>query len=66
MRKVGLSNLAINGGPKVRETPFPSRRLIGVEEKEAVMALFDQCIETGESFGYNGPEEEAYCREFAE
>ncbi len=30
------------------------------------MALFDRSISTGQVFGYNGEQEEAYCREFAE
>ena len=29
------------------------------------MALFDRCIRAGRAFEYNGPEEDAYCREFA-
>lgn len=56
--------LAIDGGPKACPS-WPARRLFGVAEKQAVMQLFDHSIEKGEAFGYNGPEEEAYCREFA-
>jgi len=58
--------LAIEGGPKACPKPWPKRGLFGKEEKDAVMRLFDRAIETGEAFGYNGPEEEAYCREFAQ
>jgi len=58
--------LAIDGGPKTRTDPWPPRRLFGDEEKRAVVELFDRCIDAGEAFGYNGPEEEAYCAEFAE
>ncbi|MDD5676948.1 MAG: DegT/DnrJ/EryC1/StrS family aminotransferase [Kiritimatiellae bacterium] len=58
--------LALQGGPKVRTTPWPNRHLIGREEKSAVDALFDRAIASGNAFGYNGPEEEAYCREFAD
>ena len=58
--------LALHGGPKVRAQPWPERGLIGPEEKAAVDALFDQAIATGRAFGYNGPEEEAYCREFSD
>ena len=61
-----LKQLAINGGPKVREAPWPERGLIGVEEKAAVNELFDRSIASGKAFGYGGPEEEAYCRAFAE
>ena len=58
--------LAIDGGEKVRTAPWPKRALFGEEEKQAVVALFDRCIATGEAFGYNGEAEEAYCRQFAE
>ncbi len=58
--------LAINGGSKVRTQPWPGRYLFGEEEKAAVVALFDEGIRTGGVFSYNGPAEEAYCREFAE
>ncbi|MFH1970627.1 MAG: DegT/DnrJ/EryC1/StrS family aminotransferase [Verrucomicrobiota bacterium] len=58
--------LTLQGGPKVRNTPWPNRHLIGLEEKSAVDALFDRAIASGNAFGYGGPEEEAYCREFAD
>ncbi|MGQ9525492.1 MAG: DegT/DnrJ/EryC1/StrS family aminotransferase [Armatimonadota bacterium] len=58
--------LAIDGGPKVRSKPWPERFLLGPEERSAVLALLDRSISTGEPIAYNGPEEEAYCREFAE
>jgi len=57
--------LAIDGGPAVREVPFPNRGLFGAEEKEAVIDLFDGAIESGEAFGDDGPEERAYCEEVA-
>ena len=56
--------LAIEGGEKVRQTPFPKRGLFGAEEREVVLKLFDQAIESGDSIGYNGPEEQAYEQEF--
>jgi len=40
--------------------------LFTAEEKAAVDALFDKSIASGGVFAYNGEEEEAYCREFAE
>lgn len=61
-----MAKLAIEGGEKVRKEPLPPRRLFGEEEKRAVMALFDLAIESGNAFGYNGPEEQAYEKEFAE
>jgi len=56
--------LAIDGGEPVRES-FPPRSLFGAAEKEAAAGVFDDAIESGEAFGYNGPEEAAYCEEFA-
>src|SRR5699024_3815665 len=58
--------LAMNGGPKVRDIPFPDRSMLGSEEKDAVNALFDKAISEGSNIGYNGEQEEAYCKEFAE
>ncbi len=58
--------LAIDGGEKVRSTPFPRRRLFGEEEKQAALALFDESIESGNAFGYGGPEEQAYERDFGD
>jgi perosamine synthetase len=66
MDKSKYLELAINGGLKTITKPFPRRSLIGVEEKAAVVALFDKSILTGEAFCYNGVEEEEYCKEFAE
>lgn len=57
--------LAIDGGPKVRETPFPKRHLFGAEEHRAVLGLFSAAQASGEAIGYSGPEELAYEREFA-
>lgn len=58
--------LAANGGIPVRTAPWPKRRLFNEEEKAATNALFDKCIASETVFNYNGEEEEAYCREFAE
>lgn len=65
-KEKALAELAINGGPKTRTKPFSGRSLIGQEEKDAVVALFDKAIETKEAFGYNGEEEDLYCKEFSE
>ena len=61
-----FDELALNGGQMVRSKPFPGRYLIGREEKAAVNALFDKALADGNAIEYNGEEEEAYCREFAE
>jgi dTDP-4-amino-4,6-dideoxygalactose transaminase len=58
-------NLALYGGDAVRLTPFPERGHVGLEEKNAVAALFDLAISAGTAPGYNGTQEEAYCAEFA-
>jgi len=60
------SDLAIHGGSRAFDRPFPPRHLFGEEEKQAAMKMFDRCISTGAALGYNGPEEEAYCEQFAE
>lgn len=60
-----LSCLAVNGGPRLRLKPFPARGSIGPEEKAAVDAVFEQAMNTGNAPGYNGEQEEAYCREFS-
>jgi perosamine synthetase len=60
-----FSCLAVNGGLRLRTEPFPARGSIGWEEKAAVDAVFEQAIKTGSAPGYNGEEEEAYCREFS-
>lgn len=57
--------LAIDGGEKVRQEPFPGRHLFGQEERRAVLALFEQAERSGNAIGYGGPEEEAYGEEFS-
>ena len=51
-----MATLAVDGGAKTRTEPWPARRLFGEAEKQAAVALFDRCIETGGVFGYNGPD----------
>lgn len=63
------AQLARFGGSPVRRNPFRSRSdswHIGAQERAAVGALFDQVAAAGVSPGYGGPEEVAYCREFAQ
>jgi len=59
-------NLAINGGAKFRAEAWAGRGHFGVEEKEAADKLFDESIASGDAFGYNGIEEESFCKEFSE
>ena len=61
-----MSTLAIDGGKPVRSEPFPERGLIGPEEKAAAVAVFDEAIETGIAFNYNGKYEKKYEEDFAE
>ena len=60
-----MKQLAINGGDKA-VTALPERFHFGAEELAAVRKLFETAITTGCAPGYNGPEEEAFCREFAD
>ena len=57
--------LAIDGGPRVRETPFPARHLFGAEERAAALELFDQVVASGSAIHYSGPQELGYEEEFA-
>jgi len=57
--------LAIHGGTAVRTDPWPTRNLLGEDEKRAVMDLFDRAAATGAPFTYGGSAEEAYCKAFA-
>ena len=61
-----LARLAVNGGARVRNEPFPERGHVGAEERAAVAALFDSAIASGRAIRYLGPEEESFCREFAD
>ena len=61
-----LGQLAINGGPSIIKGALKNRFNIGTEERDAVLAMFDKAIETGQAPGYNGEQEEQLCRDFAE
>jgi dTDP-4-amino-4,6-dideoxygalactose transaminase len=58
--------LAINGGEKAITTTAKGRYNFGNEERAAVIALMDESIKSGNMFGYQGVQEEAFCKEFAE
>src|SRR5690606_4704843 len=61
------TTLAIDGGPKVRTTPAPVRKLFGDDERRAVVDLMDRAAREGSHLlGYGGAEEEAYCKLFVE
>ena len=59
------AKLAINGGTPVVTTPSVHSGKIGEKEKAAVVDLFDRLLKVGGFITYNGPEEAAYCDEFA-
>ena len=59
------TDLAIHGGPKIRNRDWPNRGQFDQDDKLAVAAVFDNSINTGEPFGYDGPPEETFCNEFA-
>jgi len=65
-RRSDGKKLAVDGGPKAVSKAIPPRGLLDEKEKNAVAALFDQAIAAGQAIGYNGEQEEEYCREFAE
>ena len=59
--------LAVNGGEKaIPASFFKGRFHFGPEERTAVLALFDDVISSGNMFGYEGPQEHAFCKEFAD
>lgn len=58
--------LAVLGGIPVRNNPFPARKLIGEEEREAVNKLMDKCINEGGAFDrYAGSIVDDYEKQFA-
>ena len=61
-----MTKLAIFGGPKTRNTPFPPRNLVGEEERVAINALIDNALATGNAINYNGPAERQYEQDFVE
>lgn len=62
-----MSKLAIDGGSPVIESLSGARLLIGREERDAAMQLFDQVMTSGGAFDrYGGREVDAYEKEFAE
>ncbi len=52
-----ITQLALHGGPAIRNTPFPARGHIGEEEKAAVNAYFEQVISSGVLTPYQGDAE---------
>jgi perosamine synthetase len=62
-----MNQLAINGGRPVRTAPMPARKVFQLEEKQAVMDLFDQAMQDGHGvISYSGFHEDNYCKEFSE
>ena len=57
--------LAINGGVPAVNFPLKPRGHFGEEEQASVLRLFSQAIRSGYAPGYNGKEEDAFCKEFA-
>ena len=44
---------------------MPPRALLGAPERRAALNVFDRALRTGNAFGYNGPFEQKYERDFA-
>ncbi|MDD4773580.1 MAG: DegT/DnrJ/EryC1/StrS family aminotransferase [Eubacteriales bacterium] len=61
-----IAALAVNGGSRTITTPLEPRRHFGQEEKEAINRVIDAAINNGVAPGYGGPEEESFCKEFAD
>ncbi len=61
-----ISELAVNGGKSSITVPLEPRRHFGSDEKAAVDKVIDTAIAEGVAPGYGGPEEDAFCTEFAE
>src|SRR5690606_27065337 len=59
-------SLAMIRGPAAATSPRPLRRRYAHEGNESGIRWFDKAIESGHAFGYDGEEEQAFCREFAE
>jgi perosamine synthetase len=60
------ATLAIHGGPKVRKTPLPYRKLFGPKELASVARVFKASWDRGRDFGYQENAEEQYTRSFCE
>lgn len=58
--------LAINGGEKAMTGTMRGRYSFGADERAAVLALMDETVKSGNMFGYQGAQEDAFCKEFAE
>lgn len=51
----------------MRSTLLPARKLFGQEQRNAVVALMDRAMTEGSDvLAYGGPEEDAYCKLFAQ
>jgi dTDP-4-amino-4,6-dideoxygalactose transaminase len=59
-----VSELAINGGPKVRIKPLPYRAHFGEAELEIVTHVFRDSWQGGADFGYQGRYEKLYTDQF--
>ena len=60
------AKLAVDGGKPVRTQPVPPRGLMTEQEKEAVVKVFDEAIAEGTAFGYSGPYERQYEKDFVD
>lgn len=65
-----MEKLAINGGRPVRKKPFPAYKVIGKEEKEAVLKILDsgilsQYLGCWDKLFYGGPEVRAFEKAWA-
>jgi len=61
-----LTELAINGGPKIRNLPLPYRKLFGEKELGIVREVFENSWNIGKDFGFQGKYEALYTQKFCE
>ncbi len=60
------TELAINGGSKVRKTPLPYRKLFGENELDIIRRVFEDSWREGKDFGYQSKYEKLYTDKFCE
>jgi dTDP-4-amino-4,6-dideoxygalactose transaminase len=58
------TELAIDGGPKTRNLPYPKRRALGTDEAAMVQEVLAYYANTGNDPGYQGTFEDRYCHAF--
>jgi perosamine synthetase len=66
MESLAMGELAIHGGPKVRDHPMPARRAMGDAEIAELQRAISYYQERDIDPGYQGPFEEEFCASYVE